>query len=248
MAISFKTDKDYAFGLLSLFGVSKSLLTTAQDSGVTVSQSAPGTFVVKNPEGVTKGTVYVKGSAISLAKGGTLGPASKQAIQAQFESALNEALIGSAKPAMPVSPTSINEMLKAKYSTSTPEPAPHSQPAAKATGTVHLEQATSLNQPVFGSTAGSVYRVFALFDGLAIAARLKGTKLSIRAAGAKHQQYKAALQSFGFDMKDSYMSGHFDCGNHDLVCKAFGAIIGMIGYDQVKQAANFKAWIASGGN
>lgn len=90
MAISFKSDADYGYSLLTLFGISSSLITEAKAYGITVDQSSPGQFVVKY-NGTMYGSVTVKGSAISLAKSGSLGPASKEALRFQFEGALQKA-------------------------------------------------------------------------------------------------------------------------------------------------------------
>lgn len=95
MAINFKGDGNYGYSLLPLFGVSGLLIAKAKKCGVAVEQSSPGTFLVKHQDFVY-GSVSVKGSAITLAKAGTLGPASKGALTAQFEAAMEKAIEASA--------------------------------------------------------------------------------------------------------------------------------------------------------
>lgn len=91
MAISFNTGNSYGFSMLPLFGVSKAMCDAAKDYDVVVEQTSPGTFVVRYGSKVY-GTIPIKGSAITLAKAGQLGPASKSAIEFQFKKALEAAL------------------------------------------------------------------------------------------------------------------------------------------------------------
>lgn len=88
MAVTLKGD---GYALLPLFGVSTNLIEKAKACGVTVEQPFPGSFYVKY-NGVTFGSISVKGQAITLAKSGSLGPASKEALNSQFTQALNGAL------------------------------------------------------------------------------------------------------------------------------------------------------------
>lgn len=91
MALTFKNGDSYGYSLLPLFGVSAELCKEAKAHGIMVSSTNPGAFVIKT-DTLTFGTVSVKGTAISLAKAGNLGPASKYAIQAQFENLLKKAI------------------------------------------------------------------------------------------------------------------------------------------------------------
>lgn len=88
MAVTLKGD---GYALLPLFGVSTNLIEKAKACGVTVEQPFPGSFYVKY-NGMTFGSISVKGQAITLAKSGSLGPASKEALNSQFTQALNGAL------------------------------------------------------------------------------------------------------------------------------------------------------------
>lgn len=100
----------------------------------------------------------------------------------------------------PVKPADIEAMVM----TATPPPAGAPVP---------LSEATVLMQPVKGTDAGSVYRTIA-FDnsnGIKVAARLKGSSLSIRAeassiAGAKKMH--EAFQSMGFSKSKEHWSIH----------------------------------------
>lgn len=103
MAVGLKTSDDYGYSFLPLFGVDPHLISAAKVCGVVITQTSPGNFTVKSADGLEfYGTIPVKGSAISLAKSGNLGPASKQAIKYNFEAALKKAVSGSssAKPSI----------------------------------------------------------------------------------------------------------------------------------------------------
>lgn len=95
MAVVLKGD---GYSLLPLLGVSNPLITKAKDWAVTVEQPFPGSFYVKF-NGQTYGSISVKGQAITLAKSGSLGPASKEALKSQFTQALESALAASMKTA-----------------------------------------------------------------------------------------------------------------------------------------------------
>ena len=261
MAVSFKSDKDYGYALLPLFGVSKDLIAKCKAAGVIVDQSSPGTFVVKDMH-TTYGTVPVKGSAISLAKSGTLGPASKQALCFQFESAMNKALAANLTDteAEQVMATDIEKVLKSALAPKFKKPisgldvssAKFGQSAkfTASTGSllskdnpVSLYKATAAYQPVHGTTGGSVYFVLAIMKGMNIACRVQGSKLSLRAEGPDLKAYEAVLDDFGMDMKQGYASGHYDVSSTSLFYKAFGALVGSIGLHNIVDVANFQSLV-----
>ena len=245
MAISFKSDKDYGYSLLPLFGVAADIVSHAKACGVQVDQSSPGMFVIKCNETVY-GSVSVKGSAISLAKSKTLGPASKEALKYQFEAALNKAIAANALgvpstievEVVPHAPIKAANILK---------PAPK---AAKSTSAkfdksspVPLKDATSAYQAVTGTTHGSVYFVLAIADGLNVAARIQGQKLSLRAEGDKLPSYLPALGDMGMDSKPGYASGHYDVSSMALMIKTLGATLGTVGFGAIKDLADLKTFV-----
>jgi hypothetical protein len=79
---------------------------------------------------------------------------------------------------------------------------------------IALKDATLLNQPVLGSSPGSVYKVIALGERIKMAARLKGTQLSVRVEGPINLVEKVALAELGFQYHSAgeYMSEHFELG------------------------------------
>lgn len=269
MAISFKSDEGYGFGIAQLFGVPIDLISKAKSIGVTVEQSSPGNFVVKS-DGIVHGSIPVKGSAISLAKSKTLGPASKEALKFQFESALSKATnwLGSTTPE-PVKvadflpPTKVVKnpnVIAPKSGISMTMVKPHvvfpksgiSMPMVKPDhvakfpkdGAVPLCKATKVYEPVVGTTAGSVYYVLAMFDGLNLAARCgPGQKLSLRAEGVNLKEYLPALEDFNMDSKGSYCSGHYQVENLGLMLKSLGALIGRIGYSKSLSVADLETFV-----
>lgn len=101
MAVNLKGSIDHAVGLLALFGVPPDLIDKVKKYGVEIDQSSLGTVTVRF-DGHTYGSVPIKGQAVSLAKAGTLGPASKQAIQFNLVQAVNGALVAAEKKFVPV--------------------------------------------------------------------------------------------------------------------------------------------------
>lgn len=89
-----------------------------------------------------------------------------------------------------------------------------------------LSLATELYQHVKGTSNGSEYIVLALSDELKVAARYKGTTLSVRAEGdmTKHQK---RIKEAGFDPKtDSYCSVHLSVDNSILARRAAASVLG----------------------
>lgn len=77
---------------------------------------------------------------------------------------------------------------------------------------VQLRDATALYQRVHGTSGGSIYRVVALNDKLKMAARIKGTAVSLRIEGVLDSSSVKAFEALGISKKsDEYMSGHFTC-------------------------------------
>lgn len=251
MAVSFKTDISYGYNLLQMFGVNPNYISAATANGVTIEQSSPGTFMVKGADGKLGGVVSIKGQAISLAKSGQLGPASKQSIQFQFEGAL-KALLGdvSATPAkalhkpessVPLSTLFSEEEAKVAQKKWMDPPPLVSEIINKPKGAaVKLENATALYQSVLGTSSGSIYKVIALLKGASMAVRIKGNTVSFRVEGPSLNFHKSALATAGFTVKDSYASVHFDIPDLGLRKKTLGAICGAIGFANVIEVGAFE--------
>jgi hypothetical protein len=78
---------------------------------------------------------------------------------------------------------------------------------------IPLKDATMLNQPVKGSSGGSVYRVVGIGDRIRVATRRKGVNLSVRVEGNITHSERAALIEMGFGDSGSYLSSHFKCND-----------------------------------
>lgn len=233
MAISFKTNDNYGFDIMKLLGVQHDLIVKAEAYGVLVGPQGPGKFTV-TLDGKVYGTINVPGSAISLAKNGTLGPASKAALSAQFNSALSKAL-DNLKPEATTIKSKALDLSKAF-------PLPNLKPPVvgpQGQAPVKLANATHVLQPVTGTSPGSVYYTYLLLDGANVAVRVKGSKsISIRVEGPKIKKYSTAWDALDLDDNDSYYSGHFNVEDKGLMLKALGALAGVIGFTQIKASAD----------
>lgn len=241
MAVTFKTDQSYGLGLLPLFGVGQKHIEMCKEYEILIDQSSPGTFTIQC-QGMVYGTVPVKGQAISLAKSGNLGPASKQAIQFQFEQAIQKA----ASACVPVKKAIsddyqfvTNEMDEDDMPSLVAPKIPVSKPVAFSSNTPsQLEKASELYEPCLGTSHGSVYYVIAMLTGMNLACRMKSDNLSLRAEGSMLKDYKAALTDLGFTFKDHYASVHFAVNNIALAQKTIGAVVGRVGFMNVVQVGD----------
>lgn len=102
MAVTLSDISDnHGYTMLSLFDVSTTMVQAAKKAKVYLKPVSTGLYVFVSEGGDPLSTsVSVKGSAISLAKQGNLGPASKQAIKYAFEDALKKALAKAGAPLM----------------------------------------------------------------------------------------------------------------------------------------------------
>jgi hypothetical protein len=237
MAVTFKTDQSYGVGLLPYFGVSKAHIEGAQQYGIIIDQSSPGTFLVKLPTGEVYGTIPVKGQAISLAKAGNLGPASKQAIQFQFEQAIMKAMTAMGTTAPKPEKAFMAAVPPPSGMVNKPPKAP---PTAVVGNQVPLVDADALYQPVLGTSSGSVYYVVALLKDLNMACRIKNSTVSFRVEGSGLQKMKVGLADLGFKVKDDYGSVHFSISDMNLAAKTFGAVLGRLGFNNVLSAGDLK--------
>lgn len=90
---------------------------------------------------------------------------------------------------------------------------------------VPLLSADRMYQPVKGSSGTSRYFLIGISGNLKIAARVKGTTVSLRAEGFDKQQ-KSQLLMAGFDNKgDSYLSVHVQSNAQATANKIVGAVL-----------------------
>ena len=260
MSISISTADPLYFA--ALFGVDKALIEKAKACQVSVTQSSIGFLTVVSAAG-NHGQVTVKGSAITLAKSGTLGPASKDVIRHQLEQLMVKAINASKvefsakmsatpvvvntvpQPGKPVALTSKekqafidslanDEQLKQGLSMVYVPPLPSTGKVPASA--VKLSSANTLGQPVTGTSASSTYYLVARFSGCNVAIRRTKSKLSIRAEGSKLNDYKGSLQSLGINIKGDYASQHFEVSDELLLRKTVGALIGSMGLSSLLEA------------
>lgn len=265
MAVNLMTNQNHGYGLVAMCGVSKELLETAEKKGVQIVHTATGAITIKSPDGFkTYGVVPFKGTAVTLLKEGKLGPASKESVKYQVEKSVKQALDEIPEVEIlvesPIMPQNLGEPLKSKLSKSkiekmidmeemvdaTPiiaEPKKGFNPfQKKEVGVkmtqVKLKDATKLYQPVFGTSAGSVYHVIARFDGMNLAIRRKNSSLSLRVEGKNLNKYSDRLETVGFAVKEDYASVHLSVDSHTLLAKTIGAVVGAIGFEALIGVGN----------
>lgn len=110
-------------------------------------------------------------------------------------------------------------------------------------GVIPLIEAKTIGQKVLGTSANSIYVVFVLFDGMAMALRRKGSKLSLRAEGDL-KKYSSGLISVGFEMHDNYSSVHLHVADSNLLKKTVGAVIGAVGLSSVLCVGDVEKMVA----
>lgn len=215
-------------GIALLFGVSEQAVKDAHDMGVEFIYSGSSTLIIKQVD-LVLGAVPIKGAAMTLAKQGNLGPASKSAIRMQIEHALAKASSTMPK-AESIESIAVEEPVKQKTLLK-PAVKPPNKPAKEQQGVgdvVALKDAQYIGQKVHGTSSGSIYRVVAMLPGVSLAARMKGSKLSVRAEGPNLGDYSAGLKKCGFADGGEYYSCHYSVGEKDLAVKTVGAIVAML--------------------
>lgn len=230
-----------------MFGVSEQLATQAAAKGVVMTYTSSSTLVVKLGD-LILAVIPIKGAVISLAKAGSLGPASMLSIRGQIESALNKAL--EFKP--PTEDSSEHEDpeddsdgydvdLPKTFSIDLESMVPKKEVSSgDPMELTKLSDALALGQLVHGTSAGSVYKVVAMLDdtGLNIAARYQNGKLSVRAEGGTLPYYAPSLKSCGFTEGKSYMSCHYNVPDLLMCAKTIGAIVAVVAKGNTQQIAN----------
>lgn len=249
MAFNVNTPEGYGYQVAELFGVPAKLLAVAKAAELSIGpeKNNPLKFLIKAPNNQYSGSVEVKGTAMTLAKAGTMGPASKQAIAAQFTSHIDAAINHcSANPTaiaeeevieeIPTSTAAFGKELKMTMTDIKEKDLGMALGESLNKEKVKLGGLVTLGQPVSGTSSQSTYFVVALFAGLNMAIRTKFNKLSVRVEGEFLPLYGTKLKSLGFSVKDDYASIHLEVSNDDVLCKTVGAIVGRLGFDQLKGA------------
>lgn len=265
MAITFKnSDPEKGWQTAALFGVDPAMIKKAKATGkIQIDTIKLGVYRVKTEHSVF-GTIPITPTALSLAQAKAMGPASLQQYRVHFETALKAALahvetMAPAKAApIPFGDEEddgldVTAAVKPAFTKTAafspakavPKPAMAKPEWPSKTAPIKLHQATELYQPVMGTNATSVYYTFALFPGLKLAAKITGTKLSVRAEGSKLDEYSNLLkQNFKMDQSVGYSSGHYivDEGA-SLMVKALAAIVGVLGFEKIEKVADLNKFV-----
>lgn len=105
----------------------------------------------------------------------------------------------------------------------------------KTATTVALKAATQLFQPVNSTSAGSRYYVVGIGEGVAVAARLKGTKLSVRVEGTAFAKLAQKIQeagvfgpAFAGTYNGEYASMHLAVDGKKEAQRVVGAVLGSL--------------------
>lgn len=245
MAISFKTSENYGYEIASLFGVPQHLINQAKACDVVIEQSTAGKFVIKR-KSVVYGSVSIAGQAITLAKAGTLGPASKGSAQAQFSSSLQAAIAAAKHDGAAESVGAWTSKPEAASPVSTPAAGwPAKNPVTAKSPQVKLSQATELYQPVNGTSPGSTYYTFCLLQGAAIAVRFKGDSMSIRVEGPSLTEYGKKLSDAELDYSSQgHYSAHFEVSSQSLAVRTLGAILAHVGIGKIVKSAEPTSFVS----
>jgi len=106
---------------------------------------------------------------------------------------------------------------------------------------VQLADATKMYQPVNASSAGSRYFVIGGNDALRVAARYKGSKLSIRIEGPQFKKYAENIGAVGLALNGDYASVHVEVSDDTIAAKVMGAILLGLGVPLTSPMPDIKA-------
>jgi len=104
---------------------------------------------------------------------------------------------------------------------------PNKWPAMPNKEVILLKDAGVIYQRVKGTSQESVYVLVAITadNSTKVAARIKGTNLSVRIEGDFNNKVRDAFINQGLDFKKGYMSGHFTCNPKVSADRVVGAIL-----------------------
>ena len=104
---------------------------------------------------------------------------------------------------------------------------PNKWPEKPSKEVILLKDAGVIYQRVKGTSQESVYVLVAITadNSTKVAARIKGTNLSVRIEGDFNNKVRDAFINQGLDFKKGYMSGHFTCNPKVSADRVVGAIL-----------------------
>jgi hypothetical protein len=251
MAVTLKADPEKGWKTLAIFKVSPALVAEAKKKGISVVTTTPGIYTVKNKVKVF-GNVPVKTTVITLVENQSLGPGSIEQYKAAFEDALKKAIAATPDPDVMPGGAAMQypaEVVVNVPAATKPETKVPSQPKpSHVPGKTKLADATALYQPVEGTSPTSTYYTFAFFPGMKMAARVNGTKLSVRAEGPGLSPYLPTLKA-QFKMDEGkqgekpYVSSHYLVDDKDLIVKTLAAIVGVVGFSKAEKVADLNQFV-----
>jgi hypothetical protein len=266
MAVNLKPDPAKGWATCALFNVDKGLIQKAKDHGIVVVSTTPGVYTIKSKTKVFS-NVSIKGTAISLVEKKSLGPTSIEQYKFALEAGLKKAISETPLPEVNKVVEVADMLQPLNAPTAWPMPEQPSQDGLKAAsaaanlgslmpkqkptfgGVSALKDAVTLYEPVKGTNTGSIYYTFAFFPGLKMAARIMGTKLSVRAEGQMLASYLPTLKSQLFmdegkvGGQTTYASAHFKDVDKDLIVKALAVAIGVLGFGKAEKVADLQKFV-----
>jgi hypothetical protein len=90
---------------------------------------------------------------------------------------------------------------------------------------IALRDATSMYQRVKGTSAHAVYVVVAVNEDVRVAAKVVGTKVSMRVEGNITPAVTTKMLSHGFSSNGVYMSAHYSCPENVTPDKVIGSVL-----------------------
>lgn len=202
---------------LAKLGVSPKVLHSLTQKHIVLHLGFKDVKFVAKASGNVIGHVSFPVSVASLMKP-DCAQSTKQVVLGQVNKVLEAVLANGAMPVegepgpMLVTPEDIQHKVKVKQPEPTPAATAGNKPALPVAevlkmAPVPLKDATRLYQPVHGTSQGSVYYVVALGPDAALAARITGHNVSIRAERVTPKGEKALLP-MKIEKKGAYMSAH----------------------------------------
>jgi hypothetical protein len=230
------------FETLEIFDVPKTKIDNLKNLGVALKMGVKEVTLVV-PNGGPEISTAINPGALTLAMKGALGDTSKAVISKALTEAVDKAISHAAADAL------LAEVTTQAEEDDTPKmevPGVVSDFDMTEMTPVKLAHATSMYQPVLGTSDSSRYHVVALSDELKVAARVKGTQVSIRVEGniASHAK---TLEAIGLTINGTtHASIHGDGGDHVMVCKMVGAVIAVLPVDVQTPVPNVARLIGKG--
>jgi hypothetical protein len=234
VAVTFKTTGPEE--VLALFGLAPAKISYLADNAIDVQTTAAGLQFV-SPWAPTVEVSLAHGHVLAQKKG-TLDQATASQVLAALEKAvayLMQTQLGEGAALDPLpagdqhKPGALSLLKQKGKAVPAAQPwASFDKQALKSATPIKLRDATRMYQPVRGSSPNSRYFLVGANDDLRIAARYKGTSLSVRIEGPAWEKHSPSITACGFDNVQpgqGYASIHLHVADAVIAGKALGAIL-----------------------